>query len=164
MHVNGLGTANCETTAGYMAGKTTKRELQSRFLEAASEQIPHKARDYDEEAFESVGVNAPEEVKRAWMEAAKEIGANGLGIGKNGMMTHISQMMVERVERGWNGGNPNDILGSSVLSALRAAKQALYDLDHPLAAGHTRSIEVQQCRVQERKFYQAFIRRLEGMR
>ena len=70
------------------------------------------------------------------MEAAKEIGANGLGIGKNGMMTHISQMMVERVERGWNGGNPNDILGSSVQSALRAAKEALYDLDHPLAAGH----------------------------
>ena len=99
MHVNGLGTANCQAT-GYMAGKTAKRAQQSRFLEAASEQILHKERDYDEEAFESVGANAPEEVKQAWMEAAKEIGANGLGIGKNGMMTHISQMMVERVERG----------------------------------------------------------------
>lgn len=97
------------------------------------------------------------------MEAAKEIGANGLGIGKNGMMTHISQMMVERVERGWNGGNPNDILGSSVQSALRAAKEALYDLDHPLAAGHARSIEVQNSRMQERKFYLAFIDRLERL-
>ena len=162
MHVHGLGTANCQAT-GYMAGKTAKRAQQSRFLEAASEQILHKERDYDEEAFESVGANAPEEVKQAWMEAAKEIGANGLGIGKNGMMTHISQMMVERVERGWNGGNPNDILGSSVQSALRAAKEALYDLDHPLAAGHARSIEVQNSRMQERKFYLAFIDRLERL-
>ena len=50
MHVNGLGTANCQAT-GYMAGKTAKRAQQSRFLEAASEQILNKERDYDEEAF-----------------------------------------------------------------------------------------------------------------
>lgn len=162
MHVNGLGAANYQT-AGYTAGKTEKGALQSRFLEAVSEQIPQKKRDYDEEAFESVGANAPKEVKQAWMEAAKEIGTNGLGIGKNGMMKHISQMMIERVERGWNGGSPNDILGSSVQSALRAAKEALYDLDHPRAAGHTRSIEVQRCRAQERKFYLAFIERLERL-
>ncbi len=162
MHVSGFGTANYQT-GGYTAGKTEKNVPQSRFLEAASEQIPQKERNYDEEAFASVGVNAPEEVKQAWMEAAKETGTNGLGIGKNGMMKHISQMMIERVERGWNGGNPNDILGSSVQSALRAAKQALYDLDHPGAAGHTRSIEVQRCRAQERKFYLAFVERLERL-
>ncbi len=140
-----------------------KNASQSRFLETVSEQISQRERNYDEEAFESVGANAPEEVKQAWMEAAKEIGTNGLGIGKNGMMSHISQMMIERVERGWNGGDPNDILGSSVQSALRAVKQALYDLDHPRSAGHTRSIEAQRCRAQERKFYQAFIERLERL-
>lgn len=140
-----------------------KNAPQSRFLETVSEQIPQRERNYDEEAFESVGANAPEEVKQAWMEAAKEIGTNGFGIGKNGMMSHISQMMIERVERGWNGGDPNDILGSSVQSALRAVKQALYDLDHPRSAGHTRSIEAQRCRAQERKFYQAFIERLERL-
>lgn len=162
MYVNGFRTANCQTT-GYTAEKAEKTVPRSRFLEAVSEQIPQKERDYEEEAFESVGANAPGEVKQAWMEAAKEIGANGLGIGKNGMMTHISQMMIERVERGWNGGNPNDILGNSVQSALRAAKEALYDLDHPRAAGHTRSIEAQRGRAQERKFYLAFIARLERL-
>lgn len=162
MNVNGLGTANYQT-AGYTAGKMEKNAPQSRFLETVSEQIPQRERNYDEEAFESVGANAPEEVKQAWMEAAKEIGTNGFGIGKNGMMSHISQMMIERVERGWNGGDPNDILGSSVQSALRAVKQALYDLDHPRSAGHTRSIEAQRCRAQERKFYQAFIERLERL-
>ena len=42
-----------------------------------------------------VGPNAPQDVKDAWMEAAKEVNANGLGIRGNGMMSHISQMMVQ---------------------------------------------------------------------
>ena len=40
-----------------------------------------------------IGPNAPQEVKDAWMEAAKEVNANGLGIKKNGMLSHISQML-----------------------------------------------------------------------
>ena len=54
-----------------------------------------KAADQDEKAFEMVGPNAPQEVKDAWMEAAKEVNANGMGIRGNGMMSHISQMMVQ---------------------------------------------------------------------
>lgn len=66
--------------------------------------------DYDEEAFNMVGPNAPQNVKDAWMEAAKEVNANGMGIKKNGMMSHISQMMMQRVTRMLRGENV-DIVG-----------------------------------------------------
>ena len=38
--------------------------------------------------FDMVGPHAPQDVKDAWMEAAKEVNANGAGIKKNGMMSH----------------------------------------------------------------------------
>ena len=41
--------------------------------------------DFDEKAFDMIGSNAPQDVKDAWMEAAKEVNANGLGIKGNGM-------------------------------------------------------------------------------
>jgi hypothetical protein len=120
--------------------------------------------DYDEKAFEYVAPNAPDEVKEAWMEAAKETGANGLGMAQNGMLTHISAMMVNRVENWMNGiENDGDILGKSVTSALESAKQALYDLDNPLEPVGKRSLAVQQEIMKERKFYQAFISKLETM-
>ena len=53
--------------------------------------------DFDEKAFDMIGPNAPQDVKDAWMEAAKDINANGMGIKKNGMLSHISQMMVQRL-------------------------------------------------------------------
>ena len=46
-----------------------------------------------------IGPYAPQEVKDAWMEAAKEVNANGMGIKKNGMLSHISQMMVQRLNK-----------------------------------------------------------------
>lgn len=45
--------------------------------------------DFDEKAFAMIGPNAPQDVKDAWMEAAKEVNANGLGIKGNGMLSHI---------------------------------------------------------------------------
>jgi hypothetical protein len=120
--------------------------------------------DYDEKAFEYVAPNAPDEVKEAWMEAAKETGANGLGMAQNGMLTHISAMMVNRVENWINGiENDGDVLGDSVTSALESAKQALYDLDNPLEPVSKRSLAVQQEIMKERKFYQTFINKLETM-
>jgi hypothetical protein len=114
--------------------------------------------DYDEKAFQYVAPNAPDEVKEAWMEAAKETGANGLGMAQNGMLTHISAMMVNRVENWINGiENDGDVLGDSVTSALESAKQALYDLDNPLEPVSKRSLAVQQEIMKERKFYQTFI-------
>ncbi len=68
------------------------------FMETVAERIEQdKTTDYDEKAFEMVGPNAPQDVKDAWMEAAKEVNANGMGIRGNGMMSHISQMMVQRL-------------------------------------------------------------------
>ena len=46
--------------------------------------------DFNEKAFDMIGPNAPQDVKDAWMEAAKEVNANGMGIKKNGMLSHIS--------------------------------------------------------------------------
>jgi hypothetical protein len=123
-----------------------------------------KDTDFDEKAFETVGPNAPENVKKAWMDAAKETGVNGLGIKSNGMLGHISQMMVQRVKNWYNGeSNSTDILGNTVDSAISATKQALYDLDNPLEPNSKKSIEVQHLLVQERAFYNAFLEKLQSL-
>ena len=71
-----------------------------------------------------------QEKKDAWMEAAKEVNANGMGITKNGMLSHISQMMVQRLNKQMKGeGDVDniDILGNTIESAIQATSQALYD-------------------------------------
>ena len=78
------------------------------FMETVEEKMAQgKAADQDEKAFEMVGLNAPQEVKDAWMDAwmdaAKEVSANGMGIRSNGMMSHISQMMVQRLNKQLKG-------------------------------------------------------------
>lgn len=166
MSVSGIGAAGYPLT-GYMARKTEGSAESGTvgFMETAAEKAAQgKATDYDEKAFASVGANAPEEVKQAWMDAAKEIGMNGLGMSGNGMLTHLSQMMVQRAENWMNGiGETNDILGSTVQSAIRATEQALYDLDHPLSPDSVKSIEVQRQQVQERAFYQLFLDKLGAL-
>jgi len=123
-------------------------------METVAEKVEQdNAVDYDEKAFEMVGPHAPQKVKDAWMEAAKEVNANGTGIKKNGMMSHISQMMVQRCNKMLRGETDySDILGSTVESAIRATEKALYDLDHPLAPAH-RSIEAEQARIKESIYY-----------
>lgn len=120
--------------------------------------------DFDEKAFENVAGTAPEEVKKAWMEAAKETGVNGMGMTRDGKLSHISQLMVQQVIHTYNGRlNPKNILGSTVQSALHAAKKALYDLENPLEPVNDKRLEVQQQRMKEKEFYQAFIERLEQL-
>lgn len=165
MGINGIGTAGYPL-AGYTARKA-ERSTESGtvgFMETVAERIEQdKTTDYDEKAFDMVGPNAPQEVKDAWMEAAKEVNANGLGIRGNGMMSHISQMMVQRAENWMNGiGETNDILGKTVQSAIMATEQALYNLDHPLAPAY-RTIEAEQARIKEREFYTAFLEKLEKL-
>ena len=46
-----------------------------------------------------IAPKTPQNVKDAWMEASKEVNANGLGIKENGMLSHISQMMVQRLNK-----------------------------------------------------------------
>lgn len=122
--------------------------------------------DFDEKAFDMIGPNAPQEVKDAWMEAAKEVNANGMGIKKNGMLSHISQMMVQRLNKQMKGeGDVDniDILGNTIDSAIQATSQALYDLDHPREYV-PKSIEVQQACMKEREFYVAFLEKLEKLK
>ena len=122
--------------------------------------------DFNEKAFDMIGPNAPQDVKDAWMEAAKEVNANGMGITKNGMLSHISQMMVQRLNKQMKGeGDVDniDILGNTIESAIQATKQALYDLDHPREYV-PKSIEVQQACMKEREFYVAFLEKLEKLK
>ncbi len=154
--------------AGYETGQRAKNvfEKEENFMRKVTEKVTRyaagsKETEYAEKAFASVGSKAPEEVKRAWMDAAKETGVNGLGIGSDGMITHISQMMTQRLKRSLTGGgDTNDILGNSVSSAIRAAKEALHDLEYPRSPDHNNSIEVQRQRMKERAFYQAFLKNL----
>ncbi len=169
MSISGIGTAGYPLT-GYTARKAERnaeRNAESGtvgFMDTVVEKAAqHKATDYDEKAFDMVGPNAPREVKDAWMDAAKEVNANGMGIRGNGMMSHISQMMVQRLNKQLKGETENfDILGSTVESAIQATKKALYDLEHPLAPAY-RSIEAEQARIKEREFYTAFLERLEKL-
>lgn len=114
--------------------------------------------DSNEKAFASVGANAPDAVRQAWMAAAAAAGVNGLGMSANGMLTHLTAMMVQRAENWMNEvGGTDDLLGNTVQSAIRAASQALYDLDHPLSHDSQKSLEVQRQQMKERAFYQAFL-------
>ena len=53
--------------------------------------------DFNEKAFDMIGPNAPQDVKDAWMEAAKEVNANGLGIKKNdtSILDNVTRESVE---------------------------------------------------------------------
>ena len=96
MSINGIGTAGYPLT-GYTARKMERSVEPGTvgFMETVEEKAAQgRAADQDEKAFEMVGPNAPQEVKDAWMDAAKEVNANGMGIRGSGMMSHIPQMMV----------------------------------------------------------------------
>lgn len=161
MSVSGIGVT--KNPAWYKTKKTERTAVSepAEFMKTMAEKSKQKKYDFDEKAFASVGANAPEEVKQAWMDAAKETGANGLGMSGNGMLTHISKMMVQRLDKWMHGvEDTNDLLGNTVQSAIRAAEQALYDLDHPLSPEHVKSIEVQRQQMKERAFYQSFLEKL----
>ena len=122
-------------------------------------------------SFDVIGAS-PEEcygyagpVGKSGSETAKEVNANGMGIKKNGMLSHISQMMVQRLNKQMKGEvdvDNIDILGNTTESAIQATKQALYNLDHPLEYV-PKSIEVQRACMKEREFYVAFLERLEKL-
>lgn len=165
MGINGIGTAGYPM-AGYTARKA-ERSTESGtvgFIETVAERIEQdKTTDYDEKAFDMVGPNTPQEVKDAWMDAAKEVNANGMGIRGNGMMSHISQMMVQRLNKQLKDETKNfDILGNTVESAIQATKKSLYDLENPVEYT-PKSIEVQQTRIKEGEFYRAFLEKLEKL-
>ncbi|MBP3460076.1 MAG: hypothetical protein J6K58_12775 [Lachnospiraceae bacterium] len=110
------------------------------------------------------GPNVPREVAKAWLEAADETGADGMGMDDNGMLTHISSMMLQRIRKWQKGENGSgDLLGDSIESALKAAKEALDDLEYPLTEEIERSPEVQKELEKEKEFYKSFIAKLEKL-
>lgn len=167
MGVSGIGTTDY---AGAYAAQTNDKVSENTFVNTLSEKADvnnsaYDKTDYNQRALEAVGANAPESVKQAWMEAAEEVGANGLGMLPNGMLSHISQLQVQRGIAWMNGETDcGDVLGTSVESAIAAVKKAIYDLDNPLEPYTTKSIEVQRQLVKEREFYAAFLEKLEKLR
>lgn len=119
-------------------------------------------------AFDTFGVNAPDEVRQAWMEAEKEIGghfaAGGLWISNDGEHAHATQIMIQRAGS-WLKGEADqyNLLGNSVESAILFAEKAIYGIDNPLPGQPTRSIEVQQQVMKERAFYEAFLDKLRHL-
>ncbi len=115
--------------------------------------------------LDSIGSRAPDEVKQAWMEAEEETGAfftvYGLYISKDGKHAHMTQMGIDRFVRWYRGEfNENDLLGSTVESAINAVNKWIYDVDHPLAGSPAKSWEEQQLVMKEREFYEVFLNKL----
>ena len=82
------------------------------------------------------------------------------------MLSHISQMMVQRLNKQLKGDGDVDnidILGNTIESASQATSQALYDLAHPREYV-PKSIEVQQACMKERELYVAFLKKLEKLK
>lgn len=167
MSVSGIGTK--DYAAAYSAQTAIDKASENTFVNTLLEKadVDNSASyktDYNQRALEAVGANAPESVRQAWLEAAEEVGANGLGMLPNGMLSHISQLQVQR-GIAWMKGEADcgDVLGASVESAIAAVRKAIYDLDNPLEPRTTKSIEVQRQLVKEREFYVAFLEKLEKL-
>lgn len=107
--------------------------------------------------FDKASANAPEKVRKAWERAANETGYT-----EGGKMNHISELLVRQVTNRQNGvADYQNVFGSSVESALKAAKELLYSLENPLTPDSNRSESVSQIREQEKEFYRKFIEELE---
>lgn len=185
--INDNGKRNLETGNGgvtmqisndYYApfGTAVKKDMQDRtgktnvsFADAvaakASEADNNEARKKTSAVLDSIGSQAPDEVKQAWMEAEEETDAFftvfGLYISKDGKHAHMTQMGIDRFVRWYRGEfNQNDLLGSSVESAMKAVNKWIYDVDHPLAGSPVRSMEERQLIKKEREFYQVFLDKL----
>lgn len=110
--------------------------------------------------FKNFGPNAPQSVKDAWIKAAQKVGVNNPGQKENGMMTHITQLDIQRFMQ-WNKGiYDTDVLGSTVESARSAVESALYALENPLSLSADISDEARATKQKEREFYEEFLKLL----
>ena len=124
MDIGKVGTTYCLSARHSI--KSTEKMCRKSIFRYCCKKATENTIDYEERLLQNIAPNAPEEVKTAWKEAAKEVGANGMGMKKNGMLSHISQMLVQQVINAHNGNpNPQDIMGDSVESAWQATKSTL---------------------------------------
>lgn len=111
-----------------------------------------------EKSFENFAPHAPQNVKQAWNRAATQTGVNGLGIGENGMITHIPAALVLQIEQQQQTGS-SDVFGNSVGSALESAKKILERLENPILP--ETNAKIRSYHEQEKSFYRSFIGHLE---
>ena len=89
-----------------------------------------------------------------------KVGVNNPGQKENGMMTHITQLDIQRFMQ-WNKGiYDTDVLGSTVESARSAVESALYALENPLSLSADISDEARAAKQKEREFYEEFLKLL----
>ena len=111
------------------------------------------------EVFDKAAPNAPANVKKAWMDAARET-----GYLEGGMMKHISQLVVRQATNTMKGiDNPQNVFGDSVESALQTVRELLYNLENPLEPYNDQSESVRMYKEQEKDFYRKFIEKLEQL-
>lgn len=143
----------------------TKRSFADAAAIKAEETDSDKVQKKTSAVLDAIGSRAPDKVKQAWMEAEEETGAfftvYGLYISKDGKHAHMTQMGIDRFVRWYRGEfNENDLLGSSVESAIKAVNKWIYDVDHPLAGSPSRSEEDRRLIMKEREFYEVFLNKL----
>ena len=172
MAINGIAANYYQM--GYTNNQAQKSEEKS-FVEIASQKAAEAGIESlsgkTSKSIDLFGPNAPDEVRRAWMEAEEETGMHiakaGLYItpdGKHAWFTQLAGPIACKWMRGeLNETDQADLLGSSVESAINAVNKWLYDLDHPLAGQPARSTEGQKYVAMERAFYEAFLGKLKQL-
>lgn len=143
----------------------TKSSFSDAVAAKTSEVNGDEVRKKTSAVLDAIGSQASDEVKNAWMEAEKETGAfftvYGMYISADGKHAHMTQMGIDRFVRWYRGEiNPDDLLGSSVESAIKAVNKWIYDLEHPLAGQSASSMEERQLFMKEREFYEVFLNKL----
>lgn len=118
--------------------------------------------------LDMIGSQAPEEVRQAWKEAEKESGGFfttfGLFITNDGKHAFMTQAGIDRFVREYRGEkNHDNLLGNSVESAIRTVRKWMYDFDHPLAGQYPGGAQEQSLYRMERKFYETFLQKLQGL-
>ncbi len=158
----GESFAACLNNAANIADKASKSEYSKEELEA--QKVKNQAigklqkLDPDVAALERVAPNASEEVKGAWLDAAKEAGCNGLGYGSTGA-TRLCADLAESTRMTDNSAaGVQDLLGGTVESAIDAISAANYDREH-IDSGTADPTGIEK----EKAFYAAFLDKLNGL-
>lgn len=93
------------------AAEERKEQIETAYQkQAMAEYLANRTTDADRVTYtvkpEVIG-SVIAAYERNIMDAAKEVNANGMGIRRNGMMSHISQMMVQRLNKMLKGETEN---------------------------------------------------------
>lgn len=101
------------------------------------------------------------EVKKAWMEAEKDIGINGFGLDEEGKMQYVSEYVKQMIANQMKREEQN-ILGDTVESALEFAKRAVDAIEDFLKM-ESSSIVFRQSKEREKSFYVKFMENLDDV-